>query len=174
MLNLSHYYTREERVTHRSNSVHNTVLNNHISSSDLGAVEVDTAVPDGNSNGAVGEGVEDLAILKERGVADVVDNDVLAEDADDLLVGEAGGVNGSKGAVLGGEDGDAGGLTDGLNEVELGQEGGEVGELGEEAQGGANGAGDLEEAVVGEWSMLSSGVEEGEVDSGERLTSQRA
>lgn len=159
--------------------MHNTITNNNISSSDLGTVEVDTAVPDSNSNSAVGQGVEDLSILQPRGVADIIDNDVLAEDGDDLLVGEAGGVDRGESAVLGREDGDAGGLADGFDEVELGQEGGEVGELGEEGEGVGDGAGDFDESGVVGGRLVLGLVLQGEEGRGreeewERLTNQRA
>lgn len=129
--------------------MHNAILNNDIRSSDLCAIEVNTAVSDSNSNSAIGQGVEDLSILQQRGVTDIVDNDVLAEDADDLLVGEGRYIDGGESAVLGCEDGDAGGLADGPREVGLSQEGGKVGEVGEEGEGAGDGARDLEEAVVG-------------------------
>ena len=140
--------SKQKAKTHRSNSVHNTISNNHISSSNLGTVEVDTAIPNSNSDGAVGEGVEDLTVLQEGRVADIVDNDVLAEDGDDLLVGETGGVDGGEGTILGREHGNADGLGDGLDEVILSQEGGEVGELREEGEGVGDGARDFEEAVL--------------------------
>lgn len=129
--------------------MHNAILNNDIRSSDLCAIEVDTAIPDSNSDGSVGQCVKDLSILQQRGVTDIVDNDVLAEDADDLLVGEGRDIDGGESAVLGCEDGDAGGLADGPGEVGLGQEGGEDGEVGEEGECAGDGAGDFEETVVG-------------------------
>lgn len=103
--------------------MHHSIPHNHISSRNLGPVEIHPTITNSNSHGAVGERVKHLPIFKKGRIADVVNNNVLAEDGDDLLVRQPGSVDGREGRVLGREDGDAGRRGDGLDEVELCQEG---------------------------------------------------
>ena len=87
------------------------LLDEHVGNDDLGAVDEDVVAVDGDGEGAVGQGGQIRAVGEQGGVADDVGDDVVAENAGQLLDGgvDEGGADGLEGGVVGDEGGQVGG-----------------------------------------------------------------
>lgn len=128
------------------NDMYDTVSNKHVGNDNLGGVDPDTALLI-NSDGQVStiERLQRCAILQAGAVSNSAADDVVGQDAGNVLLSGVGqgGSNGGEGLVGRREDGKVRGLIDGADEVcgiEGAIEGCEVGSEG--GLGGAHGEGE--------------------------------
>lgn len=88
--------------------VSNTVGNENVRDDNLGRVEEDVAVADGDLDRAALEGGDGLSILEGAAIAHSAVNDVVLQDGGELLSGQRSDQvgNGGESTVLRGKDGD--------------------------------------------------------------------
>jgi len=88
------------------NDVNNTLLDKHVGDDHLGAVDKDIGAINCDGEGLVGQSSQFRAVGEKRGVADDVRNDVVAENALQLLDCDVqkSRANGLEGSIVGDKD----------------------------------------------------------------------
>ena len=110
--------------------MNNAVGDEDIGKDDLGVVNIDVAVADGDLDALAVEGL-DGSLLELAAVGNGAGDDVVLEDALEVLLADV--VEGAElgeGFVVGGEDSDALGLEEGVDELGRGGGAGESGKVG--------------------------------------------